>query len=146
MKAVIASRNPHKTEQIRHLLSGLALISIDEVAPALELAEPFDTFRENALAKAHAVRRATGFPAIADDSGLEVDVLGGLPGVRSARYAGEGATDLDNNRKLVADLAGVPKDALGCRYRCVAVFVAEDGTELITYGEVEGRLVLEPRC
>ena len=145
MKAVIASRNPHKIEQIRHLLPDLELVSVDDVAPALELAEPFDTFRENALAKANAVVSATGFPAIADDSGLEVDALGGRPGVLSARFAGEGATDADNNRKLVAELAGVPEDALRCRYRCVAVFVAEGGVELIAHGEVEGRLVLEPR-
>ena len=141
MKAVLASRNPHKREQIVRLLPGVELLSVDQVAPGLELEEPFDTFRDNALAKAHAVVRATGLPAIADDSGLEVDALRGHPGVLSARYAGPGATDADNNRKLIAELAGVPDDALGCRYRCVAVFVTEAGAELVEEGTVEGTLV-----
>ncbi|HEU4488490.1 MAG TPA: non-canonical purine NTP pyrophosphatase, partial [Actinomycetota bacterium] len=107
MKAVLASRNRHKAEQVALLLEGFELVLVDEVAPGLELPEPHDSFEANALAKARAVAEATGMSAIADDSGLEVDALGGAPGVRSARFAGEDATDADNNRKLIAALEPV---------------------------------------
>ncbi|MEA2485999.1 MAG: XTP/dITP diphosphohydrolase, partial [Actinomycetota bacterium] len=130
---------------VRLLLPELDLIPLDEVAPDLELEEPFDTFEENALAKARAVVAATGLPAVADDSGLEVDALGGAPGVRSARYAGEMATDKENNTKLVAALAEVPDDRRSCRYRCVAVFVGTDGLSNATEGACEGRVVREGR-
>ena len=145
MKAVLASRNRHKAEQIGLLLPGIELVSLDDVDPALELAEPFDTFEDNALAKARAVVRAPGLPAVADDSGLEVDALDGAPGVRSARYAGDDATDADNNAKLVAALAGVPDTKRSCRYRCVAVFVDAGGRELVASGSCEGTVVLEGR-
>lgn len=145
MKAVFASRNKHKAEQVKVLLPDVELVMLDEVAPKLELAEPFDTFEANSLAKARAVVEATGMAAIADDSGIEVDALDGAPGVLSARYAGEGASDADNNAKLIAALREVPEDERTCRYRCVAVYVAPDGTELIAQGSSEGRVVLEPR-
>jgi XTP/dITP diphosphohydrolase len=145
VRAVFASRNRHKTEQVRLLLPMVDLIPLDEVAPDLELEEPFDTFEANALAKARAVVVATGLTAIADDSGLEVDALGGAPGVRSARYAGELATDRENNAKLVAALRDVPEDDLLCRYQCVAALVLPNGRELVTYGTCEGRVVLEGR-
>ena len=144
MKAVLASRNRHKAEQVAVLLSDVDLVPLDDVAPGLELAEPYDTFEENALAKARAVVAATGLPAIADDSGLEVDALDGAPGVRSARYAGEDATDEANNAKLVEALHGTPEGRT-CRYRCVAVFVGPDGRELVATGSCEGRVVLEGR-
>lgn len=145
MRVVFASRNHHKLEQVRHLLPGIELVPVDEVAPDLELEEPFDTFEENALAKARAVVVATGLPAIADDSGIEVDALGGAPGVRSARYAGEAATDRDNNQKLVEELQYVSEENRTCRYRCVAVFVGPDAREVAVEGSCEGRIVLEPR-
>jgi non-canonical purine NTP pyrophosphatase (RdgB/HAM1 family) len=145
LRAVFASRNRHKIEQVAVLLSDVELISLDDAAPDLELEEPFDTFRDNALAKARAVSQATGSPAIADDSGLEVDALGGAPGVLSARYAGEGASDDDNNRKLVAALADVPDEERTVRYRCVAVLVFPDGRELVAEGACGGRVVLEGR-
>ncbi|HJR44540.1 MAG TPA: RdgB/HAM1 family non-canonical purine NTP pyrophosphatase [Actinomycetota bacterium] len=145
MKVVFASRNHHKLEQVRHLLPGFELIPLDEVAADLELEEPFDTFEENALAKARAVVVATGLPAVADDSGIEVDALGGAPGVRSARYAGEAATDLENNQKLVRELEYVSEENRRCRYRCVAVFVGPDAREVVAEGSCEGRFVLEPR-
>lgn len=145
MKAIFASRNRHKTEQVALLLPMVELIPLDEVAPDLELEEPFDTFEGNALAKARAVVVSSKLPAIADDSGLEVDALGGAPGVRSARYAGELATDRENNAKLVAALADVPEDRLTCRYQCVAALVWPDGREVITHGSCEGRVVLEGR-
>lgn len=145
MKAVLASRNRHKAEQVALLLPDVELMSLDDIAPDLVLDEPFDTFEDNALAKARAVVRATGLPAVADDSGLEVDVLDGAPGVRSARYAGEDATDEANNAKLVEALAGTSEAARTCRYRCVAVFVAPDGRELVASGSCEGRVVLDGR-
>ena len=145
MKAVLASRNRHKAEQVTALLPDLDLVPVDDVAPDLELAEPYDTFEDNALAKARAVVAATGLPAVADDSGLEVDALDGAPGVRSARYAGENATDEANNAKLVAALAGTAEHERACRYRCVAVFVDPDGRELVASGSCEGTVVLECR-
>lgn len=145
MRVVFASRNRHKLEQVRLLLPGVELISVDELAPGLELEEPFDTFEENALAKARAVVVATGQPAVADDSGIEVDALGGAPGVRSARYSGEAATDLENNRKLVRELEHVPEEDRTARYRCVAVMVTPDGGQVVAEGSCEGRIVSEPR-
>lgn len=145
MKAVFASRNRHKVEQVRRLLPGLELLPLDDAAPGIELAEPFETFEENALAKARAAARATGLMAIADDSGIEVDALHGAPGVRSARFAGDDASDADNNRKLVAALADVPEDERTCRYRCVAAAVWPDGREIVAHGACEGRIVLEGR-
>ena len=120
-------------------------MALDDVAPDLELAEPFDTFTENALAKARAVVHVTGMVAIADDSGIEVDALDGAPGVRSARYAGDAATDADNNEKLVDALREVPATDRTCRYRCVAVAVFPDGAELIAEGSCAGLIVLEGR-
>ena len=145
MKAVFASRNKHKVEQVKLLLPNVELVALDDIAPGLELAEPHDTFVDNALAKARAVVDATGLAAIADDSGLEVDALGGAPGVRSARYAGVGASDEDNNRKLVAELENVPADQRGCRYRCAAVLVTPEGQQIVTEGSCDGVVVLEPR-
>lgn len=145
MRAVFASRNRHKAEQVARLLEGVDLVSLDDVAPDLKLEEPFETFEENALAKARTVYAATGLPAVADDSGIEVDALGGAPGVRSARYAGEVATDRENNAKLVEQLRDVPEEQRTCRYRCVAAYVGPGGTEVVSTGTCEGTVVLEPR-
>ncbi|MGH2778628.1 MAG: RdgB/HAM1 family non-canonical purine NTP pyrophosphatase [Actinomycetota bacterium] len=145
MKAIFASRNAHKAEQVRRLLVGVELVPLDAVAPDLQLDEPFDTFRENALAKARAVTNTIREVAVADDSGLEVDALGGKPGVKSARYAGENATDAENNIKLVEALRDVPDDERTARYRCVAVMVKPDGTEFVAEGSCEGRITLEGR-
>jgi pyridoxamine 5'-phosphate oxidase len=145
MKAVLASRNRHKAEQVALLLEGFELVLVDEVAPGLELAEPYDSFEANALAKARAAATTTNMPAIADDSGLEVDALGGAPGVRSARFAGENATDAENNRKLIAALEGVSDEELSCRYRCVAALVLPSGEEVVAHGTCEGRIVREGR-
>lgn len=125
------------------LLPGVDLLPLDDVAPELELHEPFDTFEANALAKARAVHQATGMPAIADDSGIEVDALGGRPGVYSARFSGEDATDASNNQKLVAELAGTSEPRTA-RYRCVAVYVSDEG-EVVAEGSCEGRVVLKGR-
>ncbi len=127
------------------LLPDVELMAVDEVAPSLKLEEPFDTFEENALAKARAVAQATGLPAIADDSGLEVDALDGAPGVLSARFAGPDASDDGNNRKLVTLLRATPEAERTCRYRCVAVLVRPDGSEVTAEGSCEGHVVLGGR-
>ena len=145
MRAIFASRNRHKVEQVQLLLPEMGLVQLDEVAPDLELEEPFDTFEANALAKARTVADATGEPAVADDSGLEVDALNGAPGVHSARYAGVGASDSENNSKLVAALKGVDAGDRTARYRCVAVLVLPDGKELVAEGSCEGVITIEPR-
>jgi pyridoxamine 5'-phosphate oxidase len=145
LKAVFASRNRHKVEQVQRLLPRVELMALDDIAPDLVLDEPYDTFEENALAKARTAASATGLPAIADDSGIEVDALNGAPGVRSARYAGDDATDEANNAKLVAALRDVPEPERTCRYRCVATAVWPDGRTLIAHGSCEGSVVLEGR-
>lgn len=145
MRAVFASHNAHKAEQVAVLLPDVELVPLDDLVPGLELPEPFDTFLENALNKARIAAAATGLPAIADDSGIEVDALDGAPGVFSARFAGPGATDAENNLKLVDALQGVPDDLRTCRYRCVAVLVTPEGDELVADGACEGRVVDEPR-
>ena len=145
MKAILASRNRHKVAQVQRLLVGMELVPLDEVAPDLELVEPFDTFEANALAKARTVAEAIGEHAVADDSGLEVDALDGAPGVLSARYAGDDASDSDNNVKLVAALQEVHASERTARYRCVAVLVLPDGKEFVAEGSCEGRITLEGR-
>jgi XTP/dITP diphosphohydrolase len=109
--------------------------------------ETGETFEANALLKARHAAAAAHLPALADDSGLEVDALGGRPGVRSARYAGEGASDAHNNAKLLAELAGIPDSGRGARYRCVIAFVrnSEDPAPLLSQGSWEGRIALAPR-
>ena len=145
MKAVFASRNKHKTEQVSLLLLNVELVPLNDVAPDLELLEPFDTFVENALAKARTASKATGLPAVADDSGLEVDALDGKPGVKSARYAGEDATDEANNAKLIEALRTMGAERPTCRYRCVAAAVWPDGRELVAEGSCDGEIVYEGR-
>jgi XTP/dITP diphosphohydrolase len=148
VKVVLATRNRGKLREIVPLVAGLELelLTIDEVAPDAELREDGVTFVENALAKARQAARATGLPAIADDSGLEVDALDGVPGVYSARYAGPGADDDSNNAKLLEALRGVPPNQRTARFRCVAVFVdPARGLELVRDGACEGEVLEGPR-
>jgi XTP/dITP diphosphohydrolase len=150
VKVVVATRNRGKLREIVPLLAeydlGFDLLTIDDVAPTAELREDELTFEGNALAKARQAAAATGLPALADDSGLEVDALQGAPGVFSARYAGPGATDEANNAKLLAALRDVPDDRRGARYRCVAAFVdPARGIELARAGDCEGRILSAPR-
>jgi len=148
MKLVLASNNAKKLGELRDILAplGWELIAQGELGVA-EAEEPYCTFVENALAKARHAARVTGLPALADDSGLCVDALGGAPGVLSARYAGEPKSDARNNEKLLADLAalgpGVPRRA---RFVCVIVFVrsADDPQPLIAEGEWVGELLTAP--
>ncbi len=150
-KLLIATRNHGKLEEIRALLSDLPFVIIgsDEAEatgvhlPAVE--EDGETYAENALAKARAAARAAGMAALADDSGLEVDALGGAPGVRSARFAGAGASDEANNRLLLARLAGVPEARRTARFVSTVALVLRDGREIVTHGKVEGRIIGAPR-
>lgn len=145
---VVATRNRGKLREIVPLLAGLpfTLHTIDELAPDVELREDGDTFEANALAKARQAARATGLPAIADDSGLEVAALSGAPGVHSARYAGLPSDDTRNNAKLLEALRGVPAARRAARFRCVAVFVdAARGIELVRAGDCAGEILATPR-
>ncbi len=149
MKVVVATRNRGKLVEIVDLLGGagaLELVTIDDVAPAAFLREDEDTFEGNALAKARQAAAATGLPAIADDSGLEVDALAGAPGVWSARYAGEPSDDGRNNAKLLEALRGVPAEQRQARFRCAAAFVdATRALVIVESGACEGRILNEPR-
>jgi len=148
VKAVVATRNKGKLRELVPLLAGvgLELATIDELAPDAELREDFDTFEDNALAKARQAAQATGLPAIADDSGLEVDALGGAPGVYSARYAGLPSDDARNNAKLLAALAAVPLGERGARFRCVAAFVdPARAIEIVRAGDCHGEILIAPR-
>jgi XTP/dITP diphosphohydrolase len=149
VKVVVATRNRHKVREIGVLLDeaglGFETVTIDDVAPTAELVEDEDTFDGNALAKARQAAAACGLPALADDSGIEVDALAGAPGVRSARWAGEPSDDVRNNDKMLRELAGVPADQRTARYRCAAAFVDGRGTELIRSGACEGVVLTAPR-
>jgi XTP/dITP diphosphohydrolase len=150
VRVVFATRNRGKLRELvplfEELALGFELVTIDDVAPDAELREDEMTFEDNALAKARQAAAATGLPALADDSGLEVDALGGAPGVFSARYAGVGATDAANNAKLLEALRDVPPARRTARYRCVAAFVdPARALELTRAGACEGALLASPR-
>lgn len=147
-KLVLASGNRGKLKELADLLSdrGFALQAQSEFG--LESTEETGlTFIENALLKARHVCAHTGLPALADDSGIEVDALNGEPGIYSARFAGPEASDADNNRKLLAELASVADEDRTARYHCVLVLMrhAKDPTPLICQGSWEGRILREPR-
>ena len=138
---VVATRNEHK---LRELGEALPAVELEPLPDDVELPpETGETFAENALGKARAARRATGRAAIADDSGIEAAALGGLPGVRSARYAGEDATDEQNLVKLLSELEGAEDRRLA--YVCAIALVSEDGTERLFEGRCTGTLADEPR-
>lgn len=146
MRLVLATGNPKKVEELRRILDGLDVELVLMTDLGLEGAEEDgDTFEENALIKARAVVDATGDAALADDSGLEVDALGGAPGVHSARYAGQPTDDLANNTKLRQQLAGIPPGERTGRFVCVAALVAPDGREWTARGTMEGRILDQPR-
>jgi XTP/dITP diphosphohydrolase len=147
-RLLIATGNSHKTAEFRALLTGVALVEDLSSHPGLpQVEETGTTFEENSAIKAAAAARATGLPALADDSGLEVDLLGGAPGVYSARYAGIGATDADNRRKLLSELADLRAGkGASARFRCVLTLAFPDGTLLGPWsGAVEGHLLDEER-
>ena len=150
MRVVVGTRNRHKVREIAVLLEekelGIEVVPIDDLAPAVELVENEATFEGNALAKARQAAAACGLPALADDSGIEVDALAGAPGVFSARWAGEPCDDRRNNQKLLRELAGVADGQRTARYRCAAAFVDPAAhVELLRAGACEGIVLDAPR-
>lgn len=146
-QVVLATGNQGKVKELASMLSGLGI----EVLPQTrfevpEVAETGTTFVENAIIKARHAARITGLPAIADDSGLEVDHLLGAPGIYSSRFAGTNASDRDNIDKLLGELDGVPLEQRSARFQCVVVFMshADDPTPLICQGSWDGHITLSP--
>ncbi len=147
MKLVLATFNRDKLRELTELLGrpDLELIALGDVPGAAPPHESGATLDENARLKARAAVDLTGLPAIADDTGLEVDALGGRPGVHAARYAGPQASYADNVRKLLAELEGVPPARRGARFRTVCVACWPDGVEMAAHGVLEGWIALSPR-
>ena len=147
-QVVLASSNPGKVREINELLADLALNVVPQSEYGVTDAEETGlTFVENAILKARNAALHTGLPAIADDSGIEVDALNGAPGIYSARYAGTGAGDRANLEKLLTELAGVPEEKRTARFQCLMVYLrhAHDPVPLICQGTWEGRIQLAPR-
>jgi XTP/dITP diphosphohydrolase len=147
-RLIIATGNPGKLREFQALLEGLPFAPVSQASVGVGTPEETGTtFLSNALLKARHAAAATGEPAIADDSGLEVDALGGAPGIYSARYAGPAADDAANNAKLLRALAGIAPARRRARYRCVLVYVdgPEDALPLCADGAWEGYIVDEPR-
>ena len=149
---VVATANRGKIRELKSLLAALPLqlVSMGDVSSRpIEIVEDADTFEGNAMKKARIVADATALPTLADDSGLEVDALDGRPGVRSARYAGERATDAENNRKLLRELEAVaPKgQRRTARFRCAVVFIdpSEPESPCVAQGTCEGAIATAPR-
>jgi XTP/dITP diphosphohydrolase len=136
LRAVCASANPHKVAEIFDLMGGVIDLQ-PRPADLADVVEDADTLLGNARLKAVAVCIATGLPALADDTGLEVDALNGAPGVRTARFAGEQATDADNRAKILRELSGKTRT---CRFRTVALLRFPDGREVIAEGVCEGSI------
>ncbi len=141
-KLILATRNKDKLKEIQALLSDLDIdiMSLDEAENAPHVVEDGKTFMENAFKKAKVIAEATGIMALADDSGLEVDALDGAPGVYSARYSGENASDASNNEKLLADLEGVPAGKRSAHFSCVIVVYHPSGRWISTEDKCEGEI------
>jgi XTP/dITP diphosphohydrolase len=147
-RVVLATGNPGKLRQFSELLGGQLVTLVRQSDFGIEPPpETGATFLENALIKARNAARITGLPAIADDSGIEVDALDGRPGLYSARYAGENASDVENLEKMLGELAGTPVGQRGARYRSVIVYVAnaDDPAPLVGEGVWEGSIAEAPR-
>lgn len=153
-RLLVATRSAHKLRELRELLSlerGV-LVSLDDLGIPGDPVEDGETFETNAAIKSRFGLRASGLPTLADDSGIEVDALDGGPGVRTRRYAGEDATDAQNNARLLAALEGLPPERRGARYVCVLALALPDvagprgGVPVITTrGTCRGRIATEPR-
>lgn len=147
-RLVIASNNKGKIAELADLLKPLGLTPVAQGELGVsEAEEPAVTFVENAILKARHAARITGLPALADDSGLAVDALGGQPGVRSARYAGQSASDEDNVRALLSALEGVPEEQRTAQFHCVLAYLrhADDPTPVICHGRWPGQILEQPR-
>lgn len=150
-RVVLATRNPGKVVELRSILAdvlsevGRELVGVTDFPDVADVVETGVTFTQNATLKARAVAEATGLPALADDSGLAVDVLGGAPGVFSARWSGRHGDDEANLRLLLAQLGDVPDEHRGAAFVCSAVLALPDGTLAERQGLFSGRLTREPR-
>lgn len=147
-RVVLATRNEGKVPEIRHILeqhgAAVDLVSVTGF-DVPDVTETGLTFTENALLKARAVAEATGLPAVADDSGISVEAMNGMPGVFSGRWSGRHGDDAANLALLLAQLADVPDGRRGAAFVCVAALVTPDGDEVVEEGRVTGRLLREPR-
>lgn len=144
MKLLFATRNKGKVAELRALMGELVeIVSLDDVPQVPEVEEDADTFAGNAEKKARVCANASGLPALADDSGLCVDALGGQPGVLSARYAD--GSDADRYQKLLRALGELPKERRGAAFKCALCLALPDGRTFFAEGECRGRIALEPR-
>lgn len=147
-RVLLASRNPKKLAELRRILDplvpGVEVLGLDEVREYDEPRETEPTFEGNALIKARAALAATGLPSLADDSGLCVDALNGMPGVLSARWSGLPKSDDRNNQLLLAQLADVPDERRGAQFACAVAFCRPDGEDVVD-GEMRGRIIHEVR-
>jgi XTP/dITP diphosphohydrolase len=149
-RVLLASRNAKKLDELRRILAaegvpGIEVIGLSEVPPFPEAPETGSTFEENALAKARDAASATGLPAVADDSGLAVDAMNGMPGVLSARWAGKHGDDEANLDLVLGQLTDVPDHRRGAAFVCAAALVRPDGWETVVRGEWRGTLTRAPR-
>lgn len=148
-RVFLASRNAKKIEEMKRILSeyvrGIEVLGLDDVDDYEEPAEDEATFEGNALLKARAGVRATGLPSIADDSGLCVDALNGMPGVLSARWAGRMKNDAANNALLLEQLHDVPAERRGAHFECAVAWVMPDGIERVVSGQMRGQVIRETR-
>ena len=143
---ILATRNRGKRGEIQALLGAdIQVQSLDDFPNAPDTIEDGDTFEANASKKAREIAKYTGLPALADDSGLVVNALDGAPGIYSARYAGQHATDEDNNRKLIANLRDIPENHRTARFCCAIALAAPDGRVQTAQATWEGRILTSPR-
>ncbi|HST85049.1 MAG TPA: RdgB/HAM1 family non-canonical purine NTP pyrophosphatase [Kineosporiaceae bacterium] len=153
VRVVLATRNQGKVTELRQILDGVStpdgdpieLVGMEAFPQVADVVETGVTFAANALLKAHAVAQATGLPSIADDSGLAVQVLGGSPGVFSARWAGRHGDDRANLELLLAQLSDVPDEHRQAHFACAAAFARPDGKEHVLHGRLPGILIRAPR-
>jgi XTP/dITP diphosphohydrolase len=148
-RVFLASRNPKKLIELRRVLEtavpAIEVVGLEDVAPYDEPPETEPTFEGNALLKARAAVRATGLPSIADDSGLCIDALNGMPGVLSARWAGVAKDDAANNALVLQQLADVPDERRGAEFRCAVAMCLPDDREEVTFGSMRGKVIREQR-
>jgi XTP/dITP diphosphohydrolase len=144
-RLLLATRNPGKLVELRRMLSGFDVVGLADVPDFPEAPETGATFAENALAKARDAAAATGLPSVADDSGLAVDALNGMPGVLSARWSGRHGDDRANLELLLAQVGDVPEERRGAAFVCAAALVVPGGPETVVHGAWTGRLTRAPR-
>jgi XTP/dITP diphosphohydrolase len=142
---VLATRNEGKLKELARILGSVPLAGLDQFPGAPEVAETGATFEENALLKARAIAAFTGQPSVADDSGLCVDALNGMPGIFSARWSGAHGDDKANLDLVLAQISDVPDERRGANFTCAAAVVFPDGTSHVVLGQVDGQLIRAPR-